>query len=217
MSITPVRRVVTRSGRHIRGKFPSRKMGRMVEWESPLEADAIRLFEFNPGVRAYYSQPSVEHYHDAFGTTRSFVPDFRIDWLHGGSLLVEVKSDADAAYPPTQHLLGLKAMAMQLQGKPYRLLTPAQIKSQPLFENLKLLESHAKGPLCPESMEYMGALSNRTIFSLQDIAHQLGSTQMVFRAIAHGLLRTDLQQPLNMESLIWHPKHMEAGDGSFPI
>lgn len=108
-------------------------MSRMVEWESPFEADAIRLFEFNPGVRAFYSQPSVEHYHDAFGTARSFIPDFRVDWLHGGSLLVEVKSDADAAYPPTQHLLGLKAMAMQLQGKPYRVLTPTQIKSQVTF------------------------------------------------------------------------------------
>lgn len=217
MSITPVRRVVTRSGKNNRGKFPSRKMGRMVEWESPLEGDAIRLFEFNPSVSAYYSQPSVEHYHDAFGTTRSFVPDFRLDWLHGGSLLVEVKSDADAVYPPTKRLLGLKAMAMQLQGKPYRLLTPALLNRQPLFENLKLLESHSRGHLSPETLEELGALPSHTVFHVRDLAHQLGNTQMIFRAIAHGLLRADLQQPLNTESHIWHPNHREAGDGSFPI
>jgi len=192
-------------------------MGHMVEWESPFEADAIRLFEFNPGVRAFYSQPSVEHYHDAFGTARSFIPDFRVDWLHGGSLLVEVKSDADAAYPPTQHLLGLKAMAMQLQGKPYRVLTPTQIKSQPLFENLKLLEYHAKGHLPAETLQRVNALPKSTAFLVVRIAQHLGGAQSVFRAIAHGLLRTDLQQPLNIESLIWHPNHREAGDGSFPI
>lgn len=152
-------------------------MSRMVEWESPFEADAIRLFEFNPGVRAFYSQPSVEHYHDAFGTARSFIPDFRVDWLHGGSLLVEVKSDADAAYPPTQHLLGLKAMAMQLQGKPYRVLTPTQIKSQPLFENLKLLEYHAKGHLPAETLQRVNALPKSTAFLVVRIAQHLGGTQ----------------------------------------
>lgn len=192
-------------------------MGRMVEWESTLEADAIRLFEFNPGVRAYYSQPSIEHYHDALGTARSFVPDFCVDWLHGGSLLVEVKSDADAAYPPTQHLLGLKAMAMQLQGKPYRVLTPAQIKNQPLFDNLKLLEHHAKGPLSAEALQLLAALPESTVFRVVRFASLLGGTQAVFRAIAYGMLHTDLQRPLTTESQIWHPSHKEAGDGAFPI
>lgn len=217
MNLPPVRRIVTRSGRRIRGKFPSRKMGGMVEWESPHEAAAIRLFEFNPGVRAYYSQPSVEHYHDAFGNAHSFIPDFRVDWRHGGSLLVEVKSEADAVYPPTQHLLGLKAMAMQLQGKPYRVLTPAQMKSQPLLENLELLECHARGTLPAEILQRIDALPKSSAFPVERIAHHLGGTPAVFRAVAHGLLHADLQQLLNTESLIWHPNHMEAGDGTFPI
>jgi hypothetical protein len=41
------RKVVTRSGKRIRGKFPSTKLGRMVHWESLYERDAI-LYLFSP-------------------------------------------------------------------------------------------------------------------------------------------------------------------------
>ena len=213
----PVRRVVTRSGRGIRGKFPSLKLGEMVAWESPLEADAIRLFEFNVGVAHYCAQPSWEVYQDAAGNVHSFVPDFRVELVAGGSLLVEVKSDADAAYPPTARVLGLKAMAMQAQGKRYRVLTPRQIREQPRFGNLKELERCAKGPLDDDVIQSLNGLDRGTTFTVQEIALALGSTEMVYRAIAHGRLRTDLQRTLNTESLVWHPDNREAGDGSFPI
>src|SRR3546814_4075345 len=41
----PVRNVITRSGRHFRGLYPSRKVGRMVVFESILERDVIMLRE----------------------------------------------------------------------------------------------------------------------------------------------------------------------------
>lgn len=217
MSTTPVRRVVTRSGRGIRGRFPSRKLGRMVEWESVLEADAIRLFEFNVNVASYRPQPSEEFYHDASGAARRFVPDFEVTWVQGGSVLIEVKSDADAAYPPTQRLLGFKAMAMQTQNKDYRVLTPLQIRRQPRFGNLQQLERYSRHPLAAEVMQLLEGISRDQSFRIKDLAPRLGGEDVLFRALACGAMRTDLNAPLNQESHVWHPDHMEAGDGSFPI
>ena len=217
MSTPPIRRVITRSGRGIRGKFPSRKMNSMVKWESVIEADAIRLFEFNVGVATYHPQPSEEVYHDAFGVARKFVPDFQLVWIQGGSVLIEVKSDADAAYPPTQRLLGLKAMAMQTQGKAYRILTPSQIRLQPRFDNLKLLERYAKRALQAEEIQLLQGISRSKSHLIRDLAPGLGGEDVVFRALASGELRTDLNAPLNMDSQVWHPDYMEAGDGSFSI
>ncbi len=217
MSTPPVRRVVTRSGRGIRGKFPSRKLGRMVEWESTIEADAIRLFEFNVSVASYGSQPSEEVYHDASGIAHAFVPDFKVNWVQGGAIFIEVKSDADAAYPPTKRLLGMKAMAMQAQGKVYRVLTHAQIRQQPRFDNLKLLERHYRTSLSPEVLQLLPGISRDQPFRIQDLAPSLGGKEVVFAAIACGVLRTDLNTPLNQESHVWHPNNTEAGDGSFSI
>jgi hypothetical protein len=189
----------------------------MIEWESTIEADAIRLFEFNANVASYGSQPSEEDYHDASGIARKFIPDFRLDWVQGGAIFIEVKSDADAAYPPTQRLLGLKAMAMQAQGKVYRVLTHAQIRQQPRFDNLKLLERHYRTPLNPEVMQLLRGISRNQRFRIQDLAPSLGGGDVVFSAISSGALRTDLNTPLNQESHVWHPDNTEAGDGSFSI
>ena len=217
MTSSPVRNVVTRSGIGIRGKFPSRKVGAMVKWESTLEADAIRLFEFNPGVAFYAAQPSFEIYHDADGSAHEFVPDFRVDWLLGGSMLVEVKSDEHADYRPTARILELKALSMQTQDKHYRVLRKSEIRAQPRFRNLQLLEQHARLKLAAESTAFLRRLDCRTAFLIKDLGQLIGGVQVVIAAIACGLLRTDLLQPLNEEGLVWHPDHKEAGDGSFQI
>lgn len=52
------RRVITRSGRHFRGRYPSRKLGRMVAFESLIERDVILLLEFSRGVLSYQEQPT---------------------------------------------------------------------------------------------------------------------------------------------------------------
>lgn len=213
----PVRKVVTRSGRGIRSKFPGRKGAGMVACESPLEADAALLFEFNPAVRSYAAQPSWEVYHDAQGNAHRFAPDFRVDFVHGNQLLVEIKSDRDAAYPPTARVLGLKAMAMQAQGKHYRVLTSKEIRKQPRFANLSLLRASSRQTGDVDFIESLDVMDRQAILQVCDLAGPIGGPTQVFRAIANGMLCTDLDRRLDMQSLVWHPDHREAGDGSFPI
>ena len=57
-----VRKVVTRSRFKATGKFPSQKMGRMIQWESIHERNAFRLLEANPAVISYYEQPIAIQY-----------------------------------------------------------------------------------------------------------------------------------------------------------
>ena len=186
MNFSPVRRVVTRSGKHMRGKFPSRKMGVMMPWESPIEADAIRLFEFNPGVVSYCAQPSREVYYDAGGIAHSFIPDFRVDFHHGDSIWVEIKSDADVEYPPTARTLGLKAMALQEQGRCYRLLNASQIAQQPRFDNLKLLERASMSRLTAEVVDSLQAIDRQRVSRVREHIPVLGDVGIVYRSIAYG-------------------------------
>jgi len=87
----PVRNVVNRSGRGFRGHFPSRKMKKMIGWESILERYAIYLFEFSPGVLSYCAQPELVYYPD--GTDlRKYYPDFKITTTGGISVRIEVNS-----------------------------------------------------------------------------------------------------------------------------
>lgn len=216
--ITPTaRRVVTRSGKHFRGKFPSRKLGGYVPWESIYEAEVIRLFEFNVQVVNYQAQPSKEHYTDEQGFVRDFYPDFRVQWADGRLMFVEIKSDADANYPPTKRVLGLKAMAMQAQGMTYRILTPKVIRTQPRFGNLKLLEAHMHLELPGQLQGHLDHFDVHNKYQIRDVAHYFGSVPKVFSALAAGVLRADLELPLDENSLVWHPHHKEAGDGSFSI
>jgi hypothetical protein len=217
MTAPTARRVVTRSGKHFRGKFPSRKLRKFIEWESIYEAETIRLFEFNVQVVSYQAQPSKEHYTDENGVVRDFYPDFRVHWADGRFMFVEVKSDADLSYAPTRHLLGLKAMAMQAQGKTYRVLTPKLIRKQPRFGNLKLLEAHMHLELSDQLQGKLKQLDIDAKHRIADVAHYLGSMPKVFGALAVGVLRVDLELPLDENSLVWHPHHKEAGDGSFSI
>lgn len=75
-----VRKVVTRSGKRFRVKFPSRKMNQMVQRESLLERDAILHFECHPLVVTYQAKSSIEIYYDREAICHKYFPDFRLDF-----------------------------------------------------------------------------------------------------------------------------------------
>lgn len=93
-----VRKVVTRSGHGVRGYFPSRKMMRMVAWESQLERDAIMLLEFSLEVVGFREQP-VRVYFDQDGERHQYIPDFEVDLADGRILHVEVKPESKLRKP----------------------------------------------------------------------------------------------------------------------
>jgi len=213
----PVRRVVTRSGRGIRGRYPSRKMGRMVSWESIHELNAIRLFEFNPAIAGYLEQPCTEVYYDEHGKLREFTPDFRVDWLSGECLWVEVKTDDYVSYPPSQKRLAQISMSMQASSKHYRILKSSEIVQGPRFQNILELESRSRIELDAEVIFAINSLDRKRLYTIEEMGAHIGGEHWVLPAVAKNRLRTDISQTITKQSQVWHPDNREAGDGSFSI
>ncbi len=91
------RKVVTRSGRGFRGNFPSKKLNRMVQFESILERDAIKWFDSDPEVVSFQEQPTIIFYLDEMGESRKYFPDFELKLKSGLLIHVEVKPEARMA------------------------------------------------------------------------------------------------------------------------
>lgn len=85
------RRIVTVSGRGVRGIFPSRKSAKPALFESLVEEMALRVLEVAPSVKSLATQPLVFEYSDGLGRRR-YTPDLEIATFDGVSFL-EVKDD----------------------------------------------------------------------------------------------------------------------------
>ena len=212
------RKVITRSGRGIRGKFPSKKLDKVVHWESLLERDAIMLFEMHPLVLSYQEQPSEEIYYDTSGQARSCYPDFLLRLAHGGQILIEIKRNVDLNRPSISEKLGLIALRFAEQERPYRILTETQIRREPLRSNLQdLWEARRVACIGPEAAAAVDALGATQQFTLNSLTAVVGDKPLVLACIADGRLRADLEKPLGPDSLIWSSKNWEAGDGAFQL
>jgi hypothetical protein len=197
-----VRRIVTRSGRGFRGKFPSLKLGRFVHWESILERDAILMTEYDPSVLSYQEQPCVVTYYDAQGTVRTYTPDLRIE-RESGETFAEVKPSRKLAKPDLRAKLEAIALRMKERKQPFRILTELEIRREPRYSNaarihdaLRSLNSVDRSKLkaIPKS------LKGEQRFG--DLVKALGSERQVFRHFVAGNVEIDLDQPISDASLV---------------
>ncbi|PRX34390.1 hypothetical protein B0G75_102422 [Paraburkholderia sp. BL18I3N2] len=87
------RRIVTVSGRGVRGTFPSRKSAKAAQFESLIEEMMLRALEGAPSVKVFTTQPRVFEYKD--GTRqRRYTPDVEIQIETADStVFLEVKDD----------------------------------------------------------------------------------------------------------------------------
>src|SRR5215831_20780141 len=126
----PVRKVVTRSGKKFRGRFPSRKNAAMVCWESLHERQAILLFEYSANVASYEEQPSEETYY-VRGVPHRYYPDFRTTLTNGHVVDIEVKPSAKLLKAQNKEKYGRIASMYLRAGRQFRLLTERDYRAQP--------------------------------------------------------------------------------------
>ena len=108
------RKVVTPSGRGVRGYFPSWKMKTMIVWESVLERDAILMCEFSSYVRRYWAQPEKIYFYQN-DIQKYCYPDFRIEAPNGHWTHIEVKPASKLKDPILQNRLkAIKAHHVEL-------------------------------------------------------------------------------------------------------
>lgn len=214
-----VRNIVTRSGGGFRGKFPSRKMGHMVHYQSLLERDAILHLEYHPLVLLYQEQPSRETYYDAEQKARSYYPDFQVVLVNGEEFFVEVKPEEKLAHDRVKDKLLRVALRFDEQQRQFRIWTQRHIRRAPLFNNLKNLHAVNRPVGKPAGLDQLieALREESTNFELDELVHRVGSEAQVLRLIAAGIFQTHLEQPLTPTSRVWTQCNKENHHGAFSL
>lgn len=96
------RKVISSSSGIVRGKFPSRKNGRMMYHEGLLELAAFYWLEAIPDVVTYQEQPFQMQYPDG-DKIRRYTPDIRVTFHDGEHLYIEVKPVSSLMRPEMAH------------------------------------------------------------------------------------------------------------------
>lgn len=194
------RKVVTRSGRKFRGYFPSKKLNRMVEWESLLERDAILHFEFSNGVVHYQEQPETIYY-EREGVIRRYHPDFALTLANDELVHVEVKPSSH--FKSTHLIKKFAAITERYVHHPARfiVLTDRFLRQEPRLTNLNFLADAARFPL--EEEEAAGFLEpfvSTGQSTLNALVEKIGMTNVLRLIAGQHLscdLNLDLRSPLN--------------------
>lgn len=198
----PVRRVVTRSGSILRGKFPSSKNGRMVAYEQLLEADALVLFEMSPFIRSYREQPERVYYPDG-SRTRVYVPDFEVELLNGALVLIEVKPAKRLAAPELAHKFACVQQHMARLGRQFVILTDDAIRLQPRLANLRIvLRNSSAGDVTDHEMRSgMSVLTLASVKTLGEAIELVGKA-IVFALLRNGIVRCNLDSEISQNTEI---------------
>ncbi|MFM0325480.1 TnsA endonuclease N-terminal domain-containing protein [Caballeronia glebae] len=193
----PAREVVRPTGGIFRGRFPSRKSGRTVAFESLIERDALLLFEFSRGVVSYREQP-YSIYYSFEEKTRKYTPDFELTLASGSVLLIEVKPEEKALAPDEERWLRRIGEHFSELGVPFRVLTDTQIRGGALLPNLNTLFPYLTKPLSGLQRRLSVApLLDEQLLTVGHARARLGSTAAVWQLLAQDLLTCDLRQPLS--------------------
>ncbi len=200
----PTRDIVRYTGAIVRGKFPSRKTGRMIGHEKLLELDAIYLFETAPQIERYVEQPEKISYPDG-ALLRRYTPDFLLTFAGGQQLTVEVKPREHLERPETWHRFQCIAEHMARIGRDFIVLTDDVIRLEPRLTNLKWVyhEAPRLGPTTAAACAALGKVSSEFPTSIRraiDVLTPYGVSP--FSLVLMGMLVCDLQEALSLDSIV---------------
>ncbi|CAJ2783737.1 TnsA endonuclease N terminal [Burkholderia pseudomallei] len=182
----PARNPVTPSGRGFRAKFFSAKNNRLIRCESLLEFDCLHLFEFARGVEGFVEQPKTIRYRLG-SQSRTYTPDFAIDWTDGRRWFIEVKPAEVLAEPRNQEKFDRLSDVFRSHGDKFVVLTDLQIQRPVRLKQVKRLLQVRYGKWLDGTADAATPLrlANRTIAE----ALRVGSSG---RAILHRLASREL-------------------------
>jgi hypothetical protein len=202
---TNTRTVITRSGSRPRGWFSSLKNHSLIEWESLLELDFLRIAEFLYWVTRFraYQQLIVVH-HDQ-GSFKAF-PDFAMSAVDGhDEEIIEVKSDRDLLDRETQARLDLIRGHYQQRGTRYTVWSESEIRREPRITNAKLLIGYRR-PGCRQRLlaqpRCRDILRVRGDISLGDVSKHVNSSKTAYELLANDLLACDFNARISPTSSV---------------
>lgn len=196
------RRIVTRSRARPTGKYPSWKMGRMIEWESSNELNAYRLLDATPTVQRYQEQPLMLRY-VIDGERHIHYPDVYVE-ARDSRELWEIKPLAQALQPEIAARTRLLVQGLPELGFTYRMVLAEELSRQPRLGTAMQLLKHGRTPVNADDRERVRQLLNRTQVVTWIFAEQGGlgpsGRQTLARLTLEGFLQIDMDRPLTSET-----------------
>lgn len=195
------RKVITRSGRGFRGRYPSLKCGRMVAFESLLELAVMLLMEFSSEVVSYREQPELVLYNDG-DSVKKYFPDFEVVLTSGAKAHVEVKPSQKLESPKVAKTYqAIAAHYLRFRRERFLIVTEQEARAEPLYSNLKMLSAiRAKSKVSQSSQTKRLKLFQPTGWSA--LESELGRDQLL-RHLALGHFCCDLRKPLEGNLLVF--------------
>lgn len=198
------RKVVTRSRARPTGKYPSWKMGRMIEWESSHELNAVRLLDADPAVSAFHEQPLEIHF-KMDGEIRRHFPDLLVH--HSGVVeLWEIKPDIESLDDETKHRSGILSAALPNHGYSYRVISGRDLTTGANLSNSLTILRYGRAEIGPLEREQLRLHFKRAreIRWAQVLDGSLGANgrRQICRLILEGVIEFDTRHFLSADTIL---------------
>ena len=200
------REPVTRSRMTVRGRFPSSKNGRMVDWESQLERRACYLFEFSPAVLSFHEQPEPIRFwvNEKYS---KYTPDFRLSLSNQETWFVEIKPYDHLQRPDLSERLFLASESYEEDGYKFIVITDEELIHPALESNLTLLKYYQSHELEAMTADHARHWLQQTHDnSLGHMLQYFGNQATVYALLCQGFICTDLSTPFSLNSALYLPK-----------
>ncbi|KEI72968.1 TnsA endonuclease N-terminal domain-containing protein [Endozoicomonas elysicola] len=187
--------------------FPSKRKGQResILTESPLEADFCYHLEYDPDVLSYEAQP-LGFYYLFEGKVCLYTPDFLVNYISEPKYYeIKYKKYSETKTFSKARFDAIKKQAQSL-GIPITMITEEFIYQQPKFTNLQVLHQYEYIDQIPTTFinHIYTALSlgEDRISNLIDGEYQGIQLCYVYQMIANGMLKTDIDAPLSINSVV---------------
>lgn len=121
-----------------RGKVVSLKTGKIFFLRSYLEAEFLKLLDFDPSVKTYSYEAFAWEY-DFNGKLRTYLPDFFVEFYDQRPCVVEVKPRHQLDHPKNLKKFSCGESCCEKLGYRYLVKTDEEIQKPYLLENVKFL------------------------------------------------------------------------------
>jgi len=193
------RNLVSRSNSRPKGKHPSWKMDRMVQWESRNERNAFRHLDCDPEVRSFHEQPcKIVYVID--GVKRIHYPDILV--VRAKEMEIwEVKPRVEALQPDVRVRTRFLAQALLLWGYTYRIVLGEDLARQPHLDNISYLLRFGNKPVTDYDYEVIRrALSQKGFLTWSEACcghYGAKGRENICSLVVRGVLSIDMDLPLS--------------------
>jgi hypothetical protein len=199
------RTVISRSNQKVTFKVPSFKTGKMLYAESSIECSFYRRIDTDPEVEKVVPQPAILYYLDA-GITRRHFPDCLVVRSTPARTFVEIKSASDPKLAEAYRRAELLIPGLLKQGYGYEVITSAEIRAKPYFDNARTLLRLGRKPVgAMEAESIRQSILQRPQTTWRDILHGALGAKAPFhvaRLILDGVLIFDSSKLLGASTVI---------------